>query len=63
MNKVFLTVLSLCFLANSVFAEIMHDEFIEPTKQFADIIIPNSGNNDKAISMMQLYISSALHGF
>ena len=38
----------------------MHDEFIEPTKQFADIIIPNSGNNDKAISMMQLYISSAL---
>lgn len=41
----------------------MHDEFIEPTKQFADIIIPNSGNNDKAISMMQLYISSALRGF
>ena len=40
----------------------MHDEFIEPTKQFADIIIPNSGNNDKAISMMQLYISSALRG-
>ena len=41
----------------------MHDEFIEPTKQFADIIIPNGGNNDKAISMMQLYISSALRGF
>ena len=40
----------------------MHDEFIEPTKQFADIIIPNGGNNDKAISMMQLYITSALHG-
>ena len=38
----------------------MHDEFIEPTKQFADIIIPNGGNNDKAISMMQMYISSAL---
>ncbi len=41
----------------------MHDEFIEPTKQFADIIIPNGGNNDKAISMLQLYITSALHGF
>ena len=41
----------------------MHDEFIEPTKQFADIIIPNGGNNDKAIAMMQLYISSALRGF
>ena len=38
----------------------MHDEFIEPTKQYADIIIPNGGHNDKAISMMQLYISSAL---
>lgn len=38
----------------------MHDEFIEPTKQFADIIIPNGGNNDRAISMMQMYISSAL---
>ncbi len=38
----------------------MHDEFIEPTKQFADIIIPNGGHNDKAISMMQMYISSAL---
>ena len=23
----------------------MHDEFIEPTKQYADIIIPNGGNN------------------
>lgn len=38
----------------------MHDEFIEPTKQYADIIIPNGGNNDKAIAMMQLYIRAAL---
>lgn len=38
----------------------MHDEFIEPTKQFADIIIPNGGNNDKAIAMMQMYIKAAL---
>lgn len=38
----------------------MHDEFIEPTKQYADIIIPNGGHNDRAISMMQMYISSAL---
>ena len=34
----------------------MHDEFIEPTKQFADIIIPNGGDNERAISMMKLYI-------
>ena len=38
----------------------MHDEFIEPTKQFADIIIPNGGENVKAISMLQMYILSAL---
>ena len=38
----------------------MHDEFIEPTKQFADIIIPNGGNNERAIAMMKLYILSAL---
>ncbi len=38
----------------------MHDEFIEPTKQYADIIIPNGGQNDRAIAMMKLYILSAL---
>ena len=38
----------------------MHDEFIEPTKQFADIIIPNGGNNDRAIAMLQMYIQAAL---
>lgn len=38
----------------------MHDEFIEPTKQFADIIIPNGGNNDKAIRMMRQYILGQL---
>lgn len=38
----------------------MHDEFIEPTKQFADIIIPNGGENARAVSMMQMYILSAL---
>ena len=40
----------------------MHDEFIEPSKQFADIIIPNGGSNARAIRMMQLYIRSALSG-
>lgn len=38
----------------------MHDEFIEPTKQYADIIIPNGGNNRKAIEMMNLYIERIL---
>ena len=38
----------------------MHDEFIEPTKQYADIIIPNGGDNERAIQMMRMYILSAL---
>lgn len=38
----------------------MHDEFIEPTKQYADIIIPNGGENARAVAMMQMYILSAL---
>lgn len=39
----------------------MHDEFIEPTKQFADIIIPNGGDNSKAVTMMQQYIMGLYH--
>ena len=34
----------------------MHDEFIEPTKQHADIIIPNGGENVRAVAMMQMYM-------
>ena len=37
----------------------MHDEFIEPSKQHADIILPNGGDNSRAITMMQQYIRSA----
>lgn len=36
----------------------MHDEFIEPTKQYADIIIPNGGQNVQAIDMMRMYINA-----
>lgn len=38
----------------------MHDEFIEPTKQYADIIIPSGGNNGPAIEMLRMYIQAAL---
>ena len=38
----------------------MHDEFIEPTKQYADIIIPNSGNNEQAIQMLSKFILGQL---
>lgn len=38
----------------------MHDEFIEPTKQYADIIIPNGGHNEQAIIMLRKYIIGQL---
>lgn len=34
----------------------MHREFIEPTKEFADIIIPQGGENERAINIMRIYI-------
>ncbi len=30
----------------------MHLEFIEPTKRYADIIVPQAGHNDVAIGML-----------
>lgn len=38
----------------------MHDEFIEPTKQYADVIIPNMGNNGPAIDMLRMYIKAVV---
>ena len=34
----------------------MHEEFIEPTKRYADLIIPMSGSNKQAIDIMRSYI-------
>ena len=34
----------------------MHEEFIEPTKKFADIIMPQGGHNKKAIKALQMSI-------
>ena len=34
----------------------MHDQFIEPTKRFADIIIPDGGENTIGINMVFKYI-------
>lgn len=30
----------------------MHEEFVEPTKQFADVIIPHGSYNDVAMEMI-----------
>ncbi len=39
----------------------MHQEFIEPTKQFADIIITQGGSNEKAIKALEMAIQYFLN--
>ncbi len=34
----------------------MHEQFIEPSKKYADVIIPNGGDNVKGINMICQYI-------
>jgi uridine kinase len=38
----------------------MHEQFIEPTKRFADLIIPQGGNNHIAIDILTKYIENNL---
>lgn len=38
----------------------MHEQFIEPTKRFADIIVPQGGNNHIAIDILTKYIENNL---
>lgn len=40
----------------------MHLQFIEPTKRFADIIVPQGGNNHIAIDILTKYIENKLRG-
>jgi uridine kinase len=40
----------------------MHLQFIEPTKRYADIIVPQGGNNHKAIDLLAKFIERKLHG-
>ncbi len=37
-----------------------HYEFIEPTKQFADIIIPEGGNNENALNVLLSFMKSVI---
>lgn len=39
----------------------MHESFIEPSKRYADIIIPEGGQNDVAIDLLCTKISSIIH--
>lgn len=39
---------------------VMHDSFIEPSKRYADIIIPEGGKNEVAIDLLTTKISSII---
>ncbi|HLR43194.1 MAG TPA: uridine kinase, partial [Pseudogracilibacillus sp.] len=39
-----------------------HLQFVEPTKRYADIIIPEGGQNQVAIDLLATKIDKILHG-
>ena len=39
----------------------MHEEFVEPSKKYADIIIPRGGENKIALDMMIKHITSMVN--
>jgi uridine kinase len=45
------------------FVRMMHLEFVEPTKRYADIIIPHGGENKAALDMLNALISGKIQGF
>lgn len=40
----------------------MHQQFIEPCKRYADVIIPQGGHNNAAINVMAKFIKQQLNG-
>ena len=40
----------------------MHEQFIEPTKKFADLIIPSGGENKTGIHIVKTYIEGIVTG-
>ena len=39
----------------------MHQQFIEPCKRYADLIVPEGGNNQVAIDILTMYIKRHIH--
>jgi len=39
----------------------MHVQFVEPTKTFADIIVPDGATNEVAIDILRTKIKDLLH--
>lgn len=40
----------------------MHEQFIEPTKKYADLIIPFGGDNKQGINILKIYIEGIVTG-
>jgi uridine kinase len=40
---------------------LMHLEFVEPSKRYADVIVPRGGHNRVAIGMLVARVQAALH--
>ena len=40
----------------------MHEKYVEPSKKYADIVVPEGGKNLEALAMIQGYISRYLEG-
>jgi uridine kinase len=38
----------------------MHLQFIEPTKRYADIIIPQGGNNEVGVNVLKIFVEKSL---
>jgi uridine kinase len=38
----------------------MHDQFIAPTKEHADVVIPHGGHNDVAVDLLLEFVTSRL---
>ena len=38
----------------------MHNQFIEPCKRYADLIVPEGGNNQVAIDILTMYVKKNL---
>lgn len=43
------------------YVRVMHLEFVEPTKRYADIIIPHGGENHAALDVLNAVIAGKLH--
>ena len=38
----------------------MHEQFVEPSKYFADIIVPEGGQNEAAVDLLRTKINSII---